>query len=154
MKETVEAHREEIMEWKRQLRLARQNVSQLQQWKIEHPIVAKQGTMADKIAGSIDQYIKHMQGQTTSPKNIANAVADAVFQPSLLDGKVLETVVERSIQSICFNTYTPLKLLRVMDMAGGQLSITGVEVARRVQAGGKKYFRGSILSCHATFASL
>ena len=105
--------------------------------------------MADKIAGSIDQQIKHMQGQTMSSKNIAKAVADAVFQSSLLDGKVLETVVERSIQSICFNTYTPLKLLREMDMAGVQLSITGVEVARRVQTGGKKYFRGSILPCHA-----
>ena len=36
----------------------------------------------------------------------------------------------------------PFNVLRGMDLAGGTLSYEGVEVIRKVESDGKKYFRG------------
>jgi len=45
--------------------------------------------------------------------------------------------------------YSPANVLRAMDMAGGQLSIEGIEVLRTCETNGTKYYRNSILPCSA-----
>jgi len=57
--------------------------------------------------------------------------------------------IELAVNFICKEVYSPANVLRVMDMAGGQLSIEGIEVLRACETNGKKYYRNSILPCSA-----
>jgi hypothetical protein len=43
------------------------------------------------------------------------------------------------------NVFTPYNILREMDLAGGTLSYEGIDILRRVETRGVKYFRGSII---------
>jgi len=57
--------------------------------------------------------------------------------------------IELSINFIRKEVYSPANVLRAMDMAGGQLSIEGIEVLRTCETNGRKYYRNSILPCSA-----
>jgi hypothetical protein len=43
------------------------------------------------------------------------------------------------------NVFTPYNILREMDLSGGTLSYEGIDILRRVETQGVKYFRGSII---------
>jgi len=60
-----------------------------------------------------------------------------------------ESFFELAVSSIRKDVYSPANVLRAMDMAGGQLSIEGLEVLRSCETKGTKYYRNSILPCSA-----
>ena len=47
------------------------------------------------------------------------------------------------------NVFTPWNILKNMDLAGGSLNYKGLEVLRKVEIEGKKYYRGGVLPCTA-----
>jgi len=60
-----------------------------------------------------------------------------------------EFFMELAVNFICKEVYSPANVLQVMDMAGGQLSIKGIEVLQACKTNGKKYYCNSILPCSA-----
>ncbi len=60
-----------------------------------------------------------------------------------------EFFLENAVTVIRKEVYSPANVLRAMDMAGGQLSIEGIEVLRTCETNGAKYCRHTILPCSA-----
>jgi hypothetical protein len=68
---------------------------------------------------------------------VARAVweySNGAFQPHLL---------KLACQHFRMNVFTPFNILQEMDLCGGTLSYEGIDVIRRVETGGVKWFRGS-----------
>jgi hypothetical protein len=76
-------------------------------------------------------------------------VAKAVFNPDFALGSCLPYIIDKAKLWLKNNVYTPWKILKAMDIAGGSLNYTELEVLRQVETQGKKYYRGSVLPCTA-----
>jgi hypothetical protein len=74
-------------------------------------------------------------------KRTGALVAQAVWTQ---DGSVPE-LLKLARKHFRDNVFTPYNVLKEMDLAGGTLSYEGIDVLRRVETGGLKRFRGSMI---------
>jgi len=97
-----------------------------------------------------DQFISVKQKRFTSCKNFRRHVAENMWHDEReFFVSLREFFIELAVNYIRKEVYSPANVLRAMDMAGGQLSIEGIEVLRTCETKGKKYYRNSILPCSA-----
>jgi len=97
-----------------------------------------------------DQFISVKQKRFTSRKNFRQHVAENMWHDKReFFVSLRKFFIELAVNYIRKEVYSPANVLRAMDMAGGQLSIEGIEVLRTCETKGKKYYRNSILPCSA-----
>jgi len=97
-----------------------------------------------------DRFISVKQKRYTSRKNFRRHVAESMWHDKReFFVSLREFFIELAVSYIRKEVYSPANVLRAMDMAGGQLSIEGIEVLRTCETKGTKYYRNSILPCSA-----
>ena len=79
-------------------------------------------------------------------KDIEKAIAEIVTSEDVLDGSLKRQVVEHVRKWFRKNVMSAFNVLEAMDLSGGQLSYTGLEVLRWIESKGRKYFRGFLPS--------
>jgi hypothetical protein len=94
----------------------------------------------------VNEWIESKASLGIMRKKVCDAVIDAIMSEDLEDGNVKRINIERVRLWYRENVFTPSKVLEAMDLAGGQLSYTGLEVLRSVESNGKRYHRGILPS--------
>jgi hypothetical protein len=61
------------------------------------------------------------------------------------EGSNLPELLKLSRKHFRDNVFTPYNVLREMDLSGGTLSYEGIDVLRRVETAGLKWYRGSMI---------
>lgn len=84
-----------------------------------------------------------------SDKSKAVLLVDCMWDDNFLDGEVKECMINKVRTYLRDHVFTSWKILKAMDIAGFNLSLSGLEVLRRVDVGEGKYVRG-ILPSKAT----
>lgn len=82
-------------------------------------------------------------------KSRAALLVDCMWDINLLDGEVQECMIDKVRNYLRTHVFSPWKILKAMDLAGFNLSLSGLEILRRVDVGTSKYVRG-ILPSKAT----
>jgi len=97
-----------------------------------------------------DRFVSLKQKRFVSRNNFRRHVAECMWHDKRgFFVSLREFFMEWAIDYIRKEVYSPANVLRAMDMAGGQLSIEGIEVLRSCETNGRKYYRNSILPCSA-----
>ncbi len=108
------------------------------------------GQMLHDIVESENLYMTSNQKQFTSKNKFRRYVAQRMWYDTHdIFVSLREFFFELAVLVIRKDVYSPANVLRAMDMAGGQLSIEGIEVLRSCETKGSKYYRNSILPCSA-----
>jgi hypothetical protein len=76
---------------------------------------------------------------------ISKLIVNELFKDDFLKGVVKEKMIDRVREYYRSSIFSPSSILKAMDMAGGQLSMQGIEILRRVETNGKKFNRKSVL---------
>ncbi|KAI2497531.1 hypothetical protein MHU86_16985 [Fragilaria crotonensis] len=74
-----------------------------------------------------------------------NRVGQLVAKVVWSQDKFLPHLLRKARKHFRDNIFTPYNILREMDLAGGTLSYEGIDILRRVETGGVKRFRGSMI---------
>jgi hypothetical protein len=80
---------------------------------------------------------------------ISRLIANAIFDSNFFHGCALPYIIGHAKLWLQKNVFTLWKILKSMDLAGGSLNYTGLEVLRQVENEGKKYYHGGVLPCTA-----
>jgi hypothetical protein len=72
-------------------------------------------------------------------------VANAVFNEAFGMGIALPFIMDHARKWLRKHVFSPWKVLKAMDLAGGSCNYKGIEVLRKLESGGKRYYRGGIL---------
>jgi len=115
---------------------------------------ATQDNMVDQVMNNIvyseNMFISLNRKRFTSRNKFRRHLANTMWHDKREIFVLLrEFFFENAITLIRTEVYSPANVLRAMDMAGGQLSIEGIEVLRTCETNGAKYYRHSILPCSA-----
>jgi len=115
---------------------------------------ASQDKTIDQLMNNIvhykDIFISQNRKRFTSRNKFRRHLADTMWHDKRdFFISLREFFLENAITIIRKNVYSPSNVLRAMDMAGGQLSIEGIEVLRTCETNGAKYYHHSILPCSA-----
>lgn len=81
-----------------------------------------------------------------SHKSKAALLIECMWDDNFLDGEVKEGMITKVRSHLRTHIFTPWKILKCMDLAGFNLSLSGLEVLRRVDVGTGKFVRGIIPS--------
>jgi hypothetical protein len=81
-----------------------------------------------------------------SNKGKAALLVECMWDDSFLDGEVKERMICQVRSYLRTHVFTPWKILKSMDLAGFNLSLSGLEVLRRVDVGAGKFIRGILPS--------
>ena len=81
-----------------------------------------------------------------SNKSKAALLIECMWDDSFLDGEVKERMVSKVRSYLRSHIFTPWKILKSMDLAGFNLSLSGLEVLRLVDVGTGKFIRGILPS--------
>jgi len=104
--------------------------------------------LMNDIFHSKDIFISINQKCVTSHNKFWHHLADSMWHDTYKIFVLLhEFFLENAITYIHKEVYSSAKVLHVMDMAGGQLSIEGIEVLCTCETNGAKYYCNSILPC-------
>ena len=91
--------------------------------------------LKDAIVYSINNMVNTKQRyKLLSKRNQAVAVAKAVIDSDLLNGIVIDEVVNESKQWLQKNVFKPATILKEMDLKGGTLNYEGIKVFNDVEA--------------------
>jgi hypothetical protein len=85
-----------------------------------------------------------------SPLRLSKSIVEQLWDDDFLEGHFKAEMIEKCRQYFRSAVFSPQNILRAMDMAGGQLSMQGVEVLRSLEVRGQKYSRQSILPSPAS----
>jgi len=106
--------------------------------------------LMNEIVHAEDIFISLNRKRFTSRNKFRRHLADSMwYDKRELFVSLREFFLEHAITFIRKEVYSPSNVLRAMDMAGGQLSIEGIEVLRTCETNSAKYYRHSILPCLA-----
>ena len=72
-------------------------------------------------------------------------VTKILFDPELFDGIFLEQLILRCQEYYKDNVFSPQNLLKMMDQNGGQISMSGIDLLRKLDTNGVKYCHNSII---------
>lgn len=149
----IEEKMEEIGDLEERLRKAQKRLCH---WRSKYYemkkklLVPNSNSMSDYICSHISKTGSLLLSKTRS-RNVARSVVDALSTSTqcLLSQAICNAFYELAKHDIRQNLYSPQKVLEAMDMAGGQLSMEGIEILRTLETKNKKYYRGSLLPCSA-----
>ena len=79
-------------------------------------------------------------------KSKASKIVNCLWNEAFLEGEARAAMIERVRKHVRCNVFTPSKVLEVMDLAGFNLSLAGIEVLRSVENEAMKYSRGFLPS--------
>jgi hypothetical protein len=72
-------------------------------------------------------------------------IAKAAYRSEVYMGHALPSIIDAAKKWLRRNVFSPWKVLKAMDLAGGSLNYKRIEVIRGLETGGKCYYRGSVL---------
>ena len=72
-------------------------------------------------------------------KRVGKEIADVVWLFNFMNGAVRDEIGKRA-RSELINIFSPVKILKEMDLTSGSLNLQGVEIMRSVESNHKKYF--------------
>ena len=135
---------------------ARQNVDRLRhrlrhlQPEKEHPNpnaetargCALENTIAKAIAGAC------RSSRVRSQKKLAKAIANAAF--NVMDGVAEGEILTKARQTLRNTVFSPFNIARLMDLNGGALNLSSVELLRTLETMGEKYKRDTMLPSAAS----
>ena len=94
-----------------------------------------------------------MSARAIQAKKIADTIWKALVDPSNEDVSLLTAVRESIVVHVSKwlrkTVFSPFNILWAMDMAGGQLSMEGLEVLSKMEANGRKWYRNGIIPSSA-----
>lgn len=85
-----------------------------------------------------DLLISHQRYKLMSNKNVASSIAKAVFDPRFAKGLAFDEVMKEAKRWLRKNIFTPVEILRQMDIRGGTLNYEGLAVLNDVEAAAYK----------------
>jgi hypothetical protein len=103
------------------------------------PNVSRNDVFKQKVVESINKVLIRY------PRWSSNRTGALVVQALWSQEVNLPELLKLSRKYFRENVFTPYNVLREMDLAGGTLSYAGIDVLRRVETGGVKRFRGSMI---------
>jgi hypothetical protein len=103
-----------------------------------------------KTTGELIKQFKHQLTEIICSKklnysNVSKVVVNELFKDDYLKGVMKEKMIDRVRTYYRSNIFSPSSILKAMDMAGGQLSMQGIEILRKVETNGKKFNHKSVL---------
>lgn len=101
--------------------------------------------IVDQIKG-LGKVVTSKRARRSLAREVATCLIDSAGADPFLD-VFREAVLEQSKKWFRRNVFTAERILRAMDMAGGQLSMEGLEVLRTIETDNKKWVRATIIPC-------
>jgi uncharacterized protein len=80
-----------------------------------------------------------------SVTRLSKVVIEELWHDTTFKGSLKQKMIEKVREYYRNNIFSPSKLLKAMDMAGGQLSMQGISVLRNIESAGIKFYHSSIL---------
>ena len=102
---------------------------------------SKNKAFSKEILDAINDVVTHASYRRWSDTRVGQLVAKLVWSHE----KFIPHLEKYARKHFRDNVFTPFKILREMDLAGGTLSYEGMDVLRRVETCGVKRFRGSMI---------
>ena len=100
-----------------------------------------------------EESIKSMSARAIKAKKIGDTIWEACVDPSNEDGSLLmalrDSIVVHVSKWLRKTVFSPFNILKAMDMAGGQLSMEGLQVLSKMEANGRKWYRNGIIPSSA-----
>jgi len=87
--------------------------------------------------------IVHASGWKKHNKTLGKSIAKAAL--TVLDGIAFDAVMSVAKKHLRESVYTPWNIARLMDLHGGSLNLTGIELLRSLETRGKKYSHSTLL---------
>lgn len=97
--------------------------------------------------GKVSDAVENSQQRS---KRAARMIAETVLSfnnPNCFRGHLRAAFILETKRQLRRNVFSPQKILEAMDMAGGQLSMEGLEVLRTPETNNKKWVRGTLIPC-------
>jgi ferredoxin-thioredoxin reductase catalytic subunit len=101
---------------------------------------------SDAVSVALTPLLNVVAMKRHSDKSKAALLVDCMWDDSFLEGEVKECMVNKVRTYLRNHIFSPWKILKAMDLAGFNLSLSGLEVLRRIDVGEAKYVRGILPS--------
>ena len=142
-----------IKSLQQQVRAAERKCSRVENIRTTPEIVlpAAEESQISKLV--LRQLLPDLVGHQIAPKMnrriLSKRLARELFRDDLFGGFLKKEFMLLARIEIRTKIYTPVKVLRMMDLKGGQVNFAGVGALREIDSNGTKYFRYAILPSEA-----
>jgi hypothetical protein len=97
----------------------------------------------------VEHFKSELKEMSTKKNRSVNSLSKIVVQElwtsDFFNGSIKQKMIEKVKEYYRNNIFSPEKILKAMDMAGGQLSLQGINVLRNIESYGIKFYHSSIL---------
>jgi hypothetical protein len=91
--------------------------------------------------------VRKIHGKRWSRKRLGQQIAKTMWEYQ--DNVAQPYLLQLAKEWLRANVFTPFRILRTMDFAGGVLSYEAIEVLRKCETNGTKFYRGSVIPSSA-----
>jgi hypothetical protein len=106
----------------------------------------RNGIVRDAFGVALTPLLNVVAMKRHSHRSKAALLIECMWDDNFLDGEVKERMINKVRSYLRTHIFTPWKILKSMDLAGFNLSLSGLEVLRRVDVGTGKFVRGILPS--------
>ena len=134
------------VQMKQALRMAELRIEQLEKMvrNLKSKVVTLQARVNNELEGTLTESIESaVKRLSIRGKKIPESIVDAVFR--VFGGVAEEELVDRVKTILRQTVYSPFNIARLMDLTGGILNLSCIDLLRQLETKGKKYYQGSII---------
>jgi hypothetical protein len=134
---------EQVASQAKKLEASRKTEARLRKQLRQHmpPPELEHATFKDTVKNAIEHAAK--KSNLRSELMIGKGIAEAAFEA--MNGLAKEQIMKVAKQILRDETYSPFELARLLDMHGGSLNLSNVELMRSLETKGVTYVHGTVL---------